>query len=122
MGEIRNSHLAMRIKSIIMEEYRSEIEGKPKAELEFFVRDNVVQKAYPQDEFVLANGELILNRPNDGMTKNTRRVFFTLIENMLHKYRKIDYAHIRICYELNETRDNFEKMSIKITNEKHYKY
>jgi len=122
MSNSNNAYLAMRIQSVILEEYRKEVEGKPKATLKFFVRDKVVQKVYPKDEFVYSGGSMVQEFPNDGMSKATRKVFFKLIENCLHNYKKIDYATVLISYELNADRDDFEDFRINIENEKHFTY
>ncbi|MFC5450664.1 hypothetical protein ACFPOG_20640 [Paenibacillus aestuarii] len=116
-----NAYLAMRIQSIILEEYKNEVNGKPKATLKFFVRDKVVQKAFPKDVFTFTGEDMVLERARDGMTPATKKVFFKLIERVLHNYKKIDYAHIAISYELNAER-SIEDMRIEIEEEKHYKY
>lgn len=116
-----NAYLAMRIKHIILEEYRHDILAKPEVSLKFFVRDKLVQKASGRDVFELQEEDMVLKR-KDGMDKQMMKVLFRLIERALGKYKKIDYAHIFITYKLNDARDGFENMRIEIENEKHYKY
>jgi hypothetical protein len=113
-----NQSLIDQIKLRIQDTYIEQLKQYRKGTLEFFIRDNNVQIAYPTQEKVFVNGEVV-DAPQSGITREQIKNLLKMVECALTD-AELYYCTILIHYVLLDEKD--VQGTVQIRSQQHYKW
>lgn len=113
-----NQSLIDQIKLRIQDTYIEQLKQYRKGTLEFFIRDNNVQIAYPTQEKLFVNGEVV-DAPQSGITREQIKNLLKMVECALSDV-ELYYCTILIHYLLMDEKD--VQGTVQIRSQQHYKW